>query len=176
MSDGEYKSERPPGMAAGRLYGSCLGLTFALLSRFQLFVVVLLVVDLLAVLVLFLIDLLLLLLGQCAAVRGTLVVNLLSDVGLVLVGPGRFARSHLAAAQPVGSALLLVGFPVVDFVRLHGIPVVLFVVDLTAGGILLIVDLLPLLTRELATIRLPVVVYLLVNIGLRVLSPGRFAG
>ena len=136
----------------------------------------LLVVDLLAVLVFFAVDLLLLLLGQRAAVGGALVVNLLSDVGLVLVGPGRFAGSHLAAAQAVGGALLLVGFAVVDFVRLHGVPVVLFVVDLTAGGVLLAVDLLTLLTGELATVRLAIVVHLLVDVGLRALGAGRFAG
>jgi hypothetical protein len=114
-----------------------------------------------------------LLLGQRAAIGGALIVNLLSDLGLVLVGPGCFTGSHLTTAQPLGSTLLLVGFPVVDLVRLHGIPVVLFVVDLTAGGILLIVDLFTLLPRELATVRLPVVVHLLVYVGLRTLGARR---
>ena len=103
-------------------------------------------------------------------------MNLLGDVGLVLVGAGRFAGSHLAAAQPIGGALLLVGFPVVDFVRLHGIRVVLFVVDLTAGGILLAVDLLTLRTGELATVRCAIVVHLLVDVGLRALGAGGLAG
>lgn len=158
------------------LLAPTLGLLVPFLSRFGLVVVVLLVVDLLAVFVFFLVGLLLFLLGQGAAVGRALIVNLLGNIGLVLVGPGRFAGSHLAAAQPFGSALLLVSFPVIDFVRRDGIPVVLFVVDLAARGILLAVDLLTLRTGELATVRCTIVVHLLVNVGLRLLRAGRLAG
>src|SRR5580704_456406 len=173
MIDGEYKEERPTRMAAVRSYRSSFDLV---LLRFRGFVVVLLVVDLFAVFVFFLVGLLLLLLGQGAAVGGALIVNLLGHRGLVLVGLGSFAGSHLAAAQAFGGALLLVGFPVVDFVRLHSVPVVVVVVDLAAGGILLAVDLLTLRTGELATVRLAIVVHLLVDVGLRLLSAGRLAG
>src|SRR5580700_12082050 len=88
------------------------GRSVALLGRFRLVVVVLLVVDLLAVFVFFLVGLLLLLLGQGAAVGRAFVVNLLGDRSLILIRPGRFTGSHLAAAQAFGRALLLVGFPV----------------------------------------------------------------
>ena len=80
-------------------------LTVAFLGRFGFVVVVLLIVDLLAVHILFAIGLLLLLLGQPAAIGGALVVNLLGDSGLILIGLGRFARSHLAAAQSFRGAL-----------------------------------------------------------------------
>src|SRR5580658_4979791 len=173
MIDGEYKEERPTRMAAVRSYRSSFDLV---LLRFRGFVVVLLVVDLFAVFVFFLVGLLLLLLGQRAAVGGALVVHLLGDIGLVLIGPGRFAGSHLAAAQAFSGALLLVGFPVVDFVRRHGISVVLFVIDLTARGVLLAIDLLTLRTRELATVRFTIIVHLLVDVRLRLLSAGCFAG
>src|SRR5580658_1572194 len=173
MIDGEYKEERPTRMAAVRSYRSSFDLV---LLRFRGFVVVLLVVDLFAVFVFFLVGLLLLLLGQGAAVGSALVVNLLGNRGLVRVGLGSFAGSHLAAAQPFGGALLLVGFPVIDFVRLHGIPVVLFVVDLTAGGVLLAVDLLTLRTGELVTVRFTIVVHLLVNVRLRLLGASSLAG
>ena len=72
-------------------------------------VVVLLVVDLLAVLVLLAIDLGLLSFGQCAAVGGAFVVDLLGYAGLVGIGSGGFAGGHLAAAQAVGDALILIG-------------------------------------------------------------------
>src|SRR5271168_2155297 len=102
----------------------------------------LLVVDLLAVLVLLFVDLLLLLRVQRAAVGGAVVMNLLRGLGLGGVGLGRFAGSQLAATKAVGRTLLLVGFAVVHGVWLNGVAVVLVVVDLTAGGILLAVDLL----------------------------------
>lgn len=70
------------------------------------------------------------------------------------VGQERSDTSCLSARNQLGGALLLVGFPTVDLVRLHGIPVVFQVVDLTAGGILLAIDLLALPFGELATIRL----------------------
>ena len=103
-------------------------------------------------------------------------MNLLGDIGLVAVGAGGFAGGHLAAAQAVGGALLLVGFAVVDFVRVHGVAVVLFVVDLTAGGVLLAVDLLTFLAGELAAVGDAIVMDLLVDVGLGALGAGRFAG
>ena len=148
----------------------------ALGRRFRSVFVVLLVVNLLAVLVLLLIDLLLLLASQRASVGGALVVDLLINTSLVAVGSGGLTGGHLAAAQAVGGALLLVGFPVVHFVRVDGVCVVLLVVDLAAGGVLFAVDLLALLAGQLSAVGGAIVVDLLVDPRLGAVGAGRFAG
>jgi hypothetical protein len=115
---------------------------------------VLLVVNLLAVFILFAGYLLFLLFIQSTTVRNAVVMNLLVDSRLVLVRASRFSGGFLAAAQTLRSARLLVGFAVVDLIRLDRISVVVFVVDLAARPILLRIDLLTLLTCELATVSL----------------------
>ena len=85
------------------------------------------VVDLFAIFVLLFVDLLFLLCVECAAVSGTVVVNLLGGLGLVCVGLGGLAGSHLTAAKAVGRALLLIGFAVVNGVGFDGVAVVFFV-------------------------------------------------
>src|ERR1035438_8465117 len=99
-------------MAAVPSCHSCFRLTVVIPGRFCGVVVVLLSVDLPAVFILFMVDLALLLRGQWAAVGSAFVVNLLVDSGLVPVSPGGFSGSHLAAAQSVGGALLLVGLAI----------------------------------------------------------------
>jgi hypothetical protein len=79
-----------------------------------------LVVDLAAGGVLLAVDLLTLLAGELAAVGFAVVVDLLVDVGLRALGAGRFAGSHLAAAQAVGDALVLVGLAGVGVVVAAG--------------------------------------------------------
>src|ERR1035438_877797 len=144
-------------------------------GRFCSVVIVLLVVDLLAVLVLFPVDLLPLLTVECAAICGAFVVDLLGDIRLIAVGAGRFAGGHLAAAQTLGGALLLIGFTIVDLVWPDGIAVVFLVVDLTACGVLLAIDLLTLLAGEMAAVGNAIVVNLLVDVGLRAVGAGCFA-
>ena len=132
----------------------------------------LLVVNLLAGCVLLAVDLPLLRCGQRATVGGAFVVDLLGHPRLIRIRAGRFTRGHLSAAQSVGSALLLVGFAVVHLVRSDRGPVVLLVVDLLAGRILLLVDLLLLLVGELAAVRHAIVMHLLIDLGLGALRAG----
>ena len=133
-----------------------------------------LVVDLVAVVVLFLVDLLVLLVGEGATVGGAFVVDLLIHVGLVGVGAGGFAGGFLTRAEPLGGALLLVGFTVVDFVGGYRVAVVVVVVNLAAGVVLLVVDLLPFLVGEGASVGDTIVVDLLVDVGLGAIGAGGF--
>ena len=112
----------------------------------------LLVGDLLAVLVLFVVRLLLLLLGKRPAICGAFIVDLLVNARLVRIGTSGFGRGFLAAAQTLCGALLLVCLTLIDFVRLHAVGIMVVVVDLLAGVILLLVDLLMLLAGELSTV------------------------
>ena len=130
--------------------------------------------DLFAVFVLFVIDLFLFLAAQCAAVGSTLVMDLLVYFRLIAISACGFARGHLAAAQSIRGALLLIRLAVVNFVRLHGVAVMFFVGDLLAGAVLFAVHLLPLLIRQLATIGCPVVVHLLIDVRLRAIRARRF--
>ena len=138
-------------------------------------VVVLLVINLSAVLVLFLVDLLALLPVEGATVGGAIVVHLLVDAGLVGVGAGSFAGGFLTGAEALRGALLLVGFTVVDCVGTDRVGIVVFVVDLTAGVVLLAVDLLTFLVGEGASVGDTVVVDLLVDVGLGAIGAGSFA-
>src|ERR1035438_5419463 len=125
---------------------SCFWLAAGALGRrFCGLVVVLFVVDLFAIFVLLVVDLLFLLGVEGASVSGAVVVNLLGGFGLVAIGLGGFAGSHLTAAEAVGGALLLIGLAVVYGVGFDGVGIVFFVVDLPAGGVLFAVDLLALL-------------------------------
>ena len=82
--------------------------------------VVVLVVDLTAGVVLLAVDLLTFLVGEGAAVGDTVVVDLAVDVGLSAIGAGSFARGHLAGAETVGDALVLIGLAVVGVIGLSG--------------------------------------------------------
>ena len=144
--------------------------------RFCGVAVVLFVVYLLAVSVFFPVGLLSLLRGQGASIGGALVVYLLIQRSLAAVRPGSFAGCHLPAAQTVCCTLLLVGLPVVDLVRSYCVRVVFFVVDLSAGVVLLAVDLLTFLTGQPATVGRAIVVYLLIDARLRAIGASRFAG
>ena len=135
----------------------------------------LLVDDLPAVLVLLLVDLLALLVVESAAVVYAIVMNLAIDVGLVGVGAGSFAGGFLTGVKTLSRALLLVGFAVVDRVGSHRVGVVVVVVDLPAGVVLLVVDLLTFLVGEGATVGLTIVVDLAVDVGLRVVGAGCLA-
>lgn len=134
------------------------------------------VVDLFAIFILLFVDLLFLLSVECAAVSGAVVVNLLGRLGLVGVGFGGLAGSHLTAMKAVRRALLLIGLAVVDGVGFDGVSVMFFVIDLTAGGVLLAVDLLFFLAGQLATVGSAIVVNLLVDLRLGSLGLGGFAG
>ena len=84
------------------------------------FAVVFLVVDLTAGSILLAVDLLTLLAGQLAAVRHAIVMYLLVDVRLRTIRASRFAGGHLAAAQAIGNALVLVRLAVVGIVVAAG--------------------------------------------------------
>ena len=77
-------------------------------------IIVILARDLPGGLVQFAIDLLSLLTGQPSAVRCTIIVYLLIDVGLSAVGAGSLARGHLSIAEPICDALVLVALTLID--------------------------------------------------------------
>jgi hypothetical protein len=134
-----------------------------------------LVIDLPAVPVLLMISLPALLRSECAAIGYALVAHPLRRIPLIRICARCLTRGHLPAAQTVGRALLLICHAVVHFIRSHRGAVVIFVIYLAAGRILFAVDLLPLLTGQLATICNSIVMNLLIDRRLGFLSTSGFA-
>ena len=135
-------------------------------------------VDLAAGLVLRVIDLLLLLPGELAAVglpvRRDLLINSLFVIFEFCGLPGL----QRAAANALRDAILLILATLPDLIVpvMRGVGIGLILMDLIAQMVLLLVDLLLFRLRKLASVGLPVVVHLAVEIGLLAFQILGFAG
>lgn len=141
-------------------------------------IVVLLAIDLAAGAILLAVDLAFLLASQFATVGLAIGVNLLIDALFAIFGAGGFTGGHLAAANALRDAVLLVCAALADFVVavVGGVGVVLVVVDGAAEIILLAIDLATLLWSELAAVGRAVGMNFAIEIGFATFEVLSFAG
>src|SRR5580700_4859650 len=92
---------------------------------------------------------------------------LLIDALLAILYAGGLPGIHGAAAQTVGNAILLILAALAHFIVaiVRRVGIVLVLVNRVAQIVLLVVDLLPLLLRQMAVIGRPIVAHLAIQIG-----------